>query len=251
MLTSFPSSLQEMYATGIVTDRKNEKREALSSTVSKSEAEVLIQAIRDVNAKTTLEVGVAFGASAIAICSAKANSKNPENLHYGVDPNQKTFYAEAAIVGLEKEGLADRFVLLEGPSHIMLPKLIEQSVSLDFAFIDGWHTFDYTLIDFFLVDKMLKQGGLVGFHDMQSISKQRVLSFILTHRKYKIEKKYRVNANESWFKTLKFFVWRIMAQPRLLLSSYNWRYQFKNSSGLVILRKLDSFEPDYDYYRHF
>lgn len=71
MLNNFPSTLQEMYSTGFVTDRNNERREALSSTVSMYEAEILIKAIRDENAKNTLEVGVAFGASAIAICFAK------------------------------------------------------------------------------------------------------------------------------------------------------------------------------------
>jgi hypothetical protein len=27
-------------------------------------------------------------------------------------------------------------------------------VQVDFAFMDGWHTFDYTLLDFFYTDKL-------------------------------------------------------------------------------------------------
>lgn len=251
MKINLPATLKELYRTGFVTDRKGVKREALSSTVSEYEAYILMQAVADSQAETTLEVGVAFGASAMAICAAKRSPQSGENKHYGVDPNQRTFYESAALVGLEKEGLAGQFELLEGPSHMMLPTLIERNVTLDFAFIDGWHTFDYTLVDFFLVDKMLKPGGLVGFHDMQSMSKQRVLRFVLTHRKYEILKKYRVRGNESFFQTLKFFAWRILHQPALLFSAYNWRYQLRNRSGLVVLRKLESFEPNYDFYKNF
>jgi len=50
------------------------------------------------------------------------------------------------------------------------------------AFIDGWHTFDYTFIDFFFVDQVLKDGGILAFHDMYALSKQKVLNFIKTHR---------------------------------------------------------------------
>jgi len=43
---------------------------------------------------------------------------------------------------------------------------LARGVKIDFAFVDGWHTFDYTLIDFFYIDKILRSGGLVSFHSM-------------------------------------------------------------------------------------
>ncbi len=36
---------------------------------------------------------------------------------------------------------------------------------LDFIFIDGWHTFDYTLIDFFYADKLLRKDGIILIDD--------------------------------------------------------------------------------------
>jgi hypothetical protein len=55
---------------------------------------------------------------------------------------------------------------------------------IDLAYIDGWHTFDYVLLDFFYVDKMLRRGGVVGFNDAGWRSVLRVLRFVTTHRRY-------------------------------------------------------------------
>jgi len=251
MSIQLPVTLEEMYATGFVTDRKNQKRRAIDSTISKAEALVLMQIIADTKAIVTLETGVAFGASALAICYAKKDFQGANKMHYGIDPNQRTEYEEAAIVSLEKEKLQDQFTLLDGPSHLMIPKLIEKGVQLDFAFVDGWHTFDYTLFDFFLIDKMLKPGGIVAFHDMYALSKQKVLRFILTHRKYKIVKERKVRGNESKMSTLKFFLWRLKNKPALLFSWFHWSYQLYNSSGLIVLQKVENFEPDFSFYKSF
>jgi predicted O-methyltransferase YrrM len=207
--------------------------------------------VTETKAAVTLETGVAFGASSLAICEAKRNFEATDKIHYGVDPNQSKEYGYSALVSLEKEKLDSQFRLLEGPSHLMLPRLIEDGVRLDFAFVDGWHTFDYTLIDFFLIDKMLKPGGIVAFHDMHSLSKQKVLRYILTHRKYAVLKSAKVKGNESRVKTLKFFLWRLKNRPRLLFSWFHWNYQLFNSSGLVVLKKVEGFEPDYTFYKPF
>jgi predicted O-methyltransferase YrrM len=251
MKPALPLTLERMYETGFVVDRKNNQRKATESTISKAEALVLMEVVSDIQALVTLETGLAFGASALAICRAKQDIKTGDRMHYGIDPNQIDFYNEAALVSLEKENLKDQFKLLNGPSHLMIPELIRDQVKLDFAFIDGWHTFDYTLIDFFLIDKILRPGGVVAFHDMYGLSKQKVLRFLLGHRKYRIEKKYAVRKNEDFLTTLKFFVWRLFKYPSLLFSWFHWNYQLFNSSGLIVLKKLENFEPDYSFYKSF
>jgi predicted O-methyltransferase YrrM len=247
-MSTLPLGLVNLYKTGTITDKNGSER-VVDSAISEAEAEMLARVVQELNARTTLETGVAFGASALAICFAKG--KAGKKLHYGVDPNQSDFYGGAALALLENENLINEFKLLEGPSHMMLPMLIDEKIKIDFAFIDGWHTFDYTLIDFFLVDKLLRPGGMVAFHDMQGLSKQKVLRFILSHRRYCVEKKYRVKGNESFLRTIKFFVWRLLQKPRLLFSWFHWSYQLKNSSGLIVLRKIEEFEPNFDFFKNF
>jgi hypothetical protein len=41
------------------------------------------------------------------------------------------------------------------PSDEVLPRLCAQHERFDFAFIDGNHRFDYVLVDFFYIDKLL------------------------------------------------------------------------------------------------
>jgi hypothetical protein len=53
------------------------------------------------------------------------------------------------------------------------------------AYIDGDHTFDYTLLDFWYVYKMLEIGGVVGFNDCDYPAVDEVLRFLLLHRKFK------------------------------------------------------------------
>ncbi|MEO5999942.1 MAG: class I SAM-dependent methyltransferase, partial [Chitinophagaceae bacterium] len=160
-----PLTLERIYEDRSATDLDGNILK-LHSEVSNAEAAVLMKMVEASNAKVTLETGLAFGVSALAICHAARALHGSGFIHYGVDPNQLTEYRGSALASLKKEGLNANFKLLEGPSHLMLPKLIEEGVVLDCAFVDGWHTFDYTLIDFFLIDKMLKPGGFVAFNDM-------------------------------------------------------------------------------------
>ena len=48
-------------------------------------------------------------------------------------------------------------------SYIALPKLLEKYKYnyFDFIFIDGFHTFDYTLVDFFFSNLLLKINGII------------------------------------------------------------------------------------------
>ena len=50
--------------------------------------------------------------------------------------------------------------------------------------IDGWHTFDHTLVDFFYVDLLLDIDGLIFFDDTEMPSTSRVISFIRENRAY-------------------------------------------------------------------
>jgi hypothetical protein len=72
------------------------------------------------------------------------------------------------------------------PSHIALPRLEAAGQQIDFAFIDGAHQFDYALTDFFLVDRLLRTGGLIVFDDTWLPSIQRVCRFIIRNRNYSL-----------------------------------------------------------------
>jgi predicted O-methyltransferase YrrM len=229
---------------------ENGNKKIINDSLSSAELMSITRAMQECNAKNTLETGVANGLSTLAICDSIKN-KGLDAMHYGIDPNQESDYGNSALLNLMDADLKNMFSLLEGPSHLMIPKLINKNIEIDFALIDGWHTFDYTLIDFFLIDKILKVGGIIAFHDCHSLAKQKVLRYIESHRKYRYIDNIIIHNNESKFFTFKFFVWRLFQKPKLLFSKYFWRYQFKNSSGLVMIMKTEQFEPNFNFYKSF
>ena len=163
------------------------KERKVTGSISRHQADFMMEIIKARKLCKCVETGVAYGVSTIAICQALSELEKMglECKHWGVDPCQYSEFNGSAVAALRSCGLDHLFELLEGPSHIMLPKLVEQGVRVDMVFVDGWHTFDYTLIDVFLADKLLKPGGILMMHDMQMPSKQKVLGYLYSHRKYR------------------------------------------------------------------
>ena len=59
---------------------------------------------------------------------------------------------------------------------------------VDLAFVDGWHTFDHVIVDFFMVDKILHEGGIVIMDDSDWPAIEKVCSFIKSNRSYEFIK---------------------------------------------------------------
>jgi len=252
---TFNHVLKNIFETRKIKDIKGLERE-VTDMISEVEATVLYKMFIKASTQVSIEIGLAHGISALLFCQAHHEAQRIDTVtniirHYAIDPNQMTDYQSAAIRVLNEAGYAQIYKHLNGPSHLEIPKLIDKGLMVDCAFIDGWHTFDYTLIDFFLIDKILKPGGYVAFHDGYGRAKQKVMNFILTHRKYSIDSDLMNFKDGSFIQVLKFFIWRIYRDPMLLFSWFHWKYQLKRVSGLIILKKEESYEPNYDYFENF
>jgi hypothetical protein len=92
--------------------------------------------------------------------------------HTMVDPMQFEWYHGVGVAQLERSGV-DYFDLIESPSELALPELLRSSPEgFDFVFIDGWHTFDHTVLDLFYASRLLRVGGYVVVDDcnMKSVA---------------------------------------------------------------------------------
>lgn len=160
----------------------------LHSAITEKEAALLSEAVSELKASTTLEVGLAFGVSALAICDALPDA--PGARHIVIDPHQHhpEMWRGAGLHNLERAGFGDRIEFHAEPSHRVLPRLEEKGEAIDFAFIDGFHTFDYVLTDFFYVDRMLRVGGAVAFDDAEWPAIRRVVRFAASNLHYRVWK---------------------------------------------------------------
>jgi len=104
-----------------------------------------------------------------------------------IDPYQHDkLWRGIGIRNLRQAGFGDIVELIEEPSHLALARLESEGLSVDFAFIDGAHTFDFVLVDFFFVDRILKAGGIVVFDDADYPSIRRTLRYIVKNGAYRV-----------------------------------------------------------------
>ncbi len=156
------------------------------SPVTAAEAEMLTSMVADLKAQNTLEVGLAYGFSALSICEGLAAQK--EARHIAIDPfqNARPHWGGIGLHNLKRAGFADRIEFHEGPSFRILPQLEAAGRKLDFAFIDGLHNFDYTLVDFFYIHRLLRVGGVVAFDDADWPAVRDAIRFVVTNLPYRV-----------------------------------------------------------------
>jgi len=182
--------LSEIIETGLTKTALNgDDNVKVYSSISLSEGQFLQKIVRELDPTISLEVGLAYGISALFICDALNHRK--ETQHIVIDPNQHggawgDNWDGIGIANLRRAGYGDIVRLIEAPSYRVLPELERSGQRVDFAFIDGWHTFDFTLVDFFFIDRMLKVGGVVAFDDANWPAIRKVCRFVKMNLAYSV-----------------------------------------------------------------
>jgi predicted O-methyltransferase YrrM len=143
-----------------------------------------------------VEVGLAFGISTLYILEAWKDAGGQKLI--GMDPAQNdNHWRGGGLHNIRQAGYEMLYEFHENTSQRVLPALVSEGQRIDFAFIDGWHTFDHTLIDFFYIDQMLNMGGIVVFDDVGYPSIKRVCDFIVTNRDYDVFDSVRLQISNS------------------------------------------------------
>jgi predicted O-methyltransferase YrrM len=155
---------------------------SLESSIWLESAEALYGVVMRVRARVVL-VGMACGVSSLAILTALRDLGEDGRL-ISIDPHQTTQWRRCGVTAVERAGLGEHHRLIEEASQLALPRLLAEETRAQVAYIDGWHTFDYAFLDFWYADRMLSVGGVVGFNDCGLPAIEKVIRFVLSHRKY-------------------------------------------------------------------
>jgi predicted O-methyltransferase YrrM len=174
--------LRSIISSGSVVTEDGKIR-AAHSGVSREEGEFLQEMIRRARPQVSVEVGCAYGISSLYICEALREVNAIK--HIIIDPYQHSVWEDVGLANLRRAGYADIIDFHEVFSYQYLSRLTEERVTIDFAFIDGAHTFDYVLVDFFLIDKLLRPGGIVILDDLSYPSIRSVCRYVLSNLHYK------------------------------------------------------------------
>jgi predicted O-methyltransferase YrrM len=162
----------------------------LHSNISKEEGNFLQATIKRLQPRVSLEIGCAYGVSSLYICEALREVNATK--HIIIDPSQHFPHGKGPHSGWEGIGLAnlrragywDLIDFHEVPSYQCLSRLTDERMRIDFAFVDGCHTFDYVLVDVFFIDKLLKPGGIIILDDLSYPSIRSVCRYILSNLRY-------------------------------------------------------------------
>ena len=125
--------------------------------------------LRDVlvaeGAGTVVEVGLAYGSSALAIGEALVTVGAADPRHVVIDPFQAQAFAGVGRDVLHEAGLDPITTLVTAPSSLALPGLLQDGLVADAAFVDGSHRFHEVFVDLYFLRKIVRPGGLIVLDD--------------------------------------------------------------------------------------
>jgi predicted O-methyltransferase YrrM len=174
-----------MLTSGFLQDR-HDRDVPLHSHTSLGQAEFLIQQLRSIDASTTLEIGLAYGIS--ALCIADEIKGKPNARHYVIDPFQNsTYWSGLGLLNLERAGLRSIVDFREDLAQMVLPQLIQDGVRIDFAYVDAGKRMDDTLLFSHFLQQLVRVGGLIAFDDLSFPGIRKALRYILQQEHFQLK----------------------------------------------------------------
>lgn len=182
--------MDRIYATGKVEAADGTPIDAFPAALPREHAREVERLVSEMRLTRTLETGMAYGLSTLAICGV--HEARGEGSHVAIDPHQSSDWGGIGVLNLERAGLSDRARVIEARSDEALPRLRDEGLRIDFALLDGLHLFDATLLDFHYADLMLDTGGVVVFHDTWMPAVAQAVAYVGANRAYE-----RIEAGDS------------------------------------------------------
>ena len=125
--------------------------------------------LRDVlvaeRARVVIEIGLAYGSSALAIGEALCLNGSADVSHVVIDPYQAAAYDDVGRDALAAAGLAERTTFIGEASSIALPRLLTGGFGADAAFVDGSHRYHEVFVDLYFLRRLVRPGGLIVLDD--------------------------------------------------------------------------------------
>lgn len=130
-----------------------------------SDGDVLRDLLVAEEAQVVIEIGLAYGSSALAIGEALV-SRGRASRHVIIDAYQHVF-EHAGWKAITAAGLDDVCTLEADRSQLALPRLVAEGFAADAAFVDGSHVFHNVFVDLYFLWELVRPGGLVVLDDCQ------------------------------------------------------------------------------------
>jgi predicted O-methyltransferase YrrM len=141
------------------------ERDFETVTLPERDCDLLRDLLISDGTETVVEIGLAYGSSALAIGEALAAVDPPHPRHIVIDPFQQQAFSNVGWDLLCAARLDSIARLMATPSSIALPQLVAEAVVVDAAFVDGSHRFHEVFVDLYHLRKIVRPGGLIVVDD--------------------------------------------------------------------------------------
>lgn len=152
-------------------------------TVTERDGRILYELVRETQASLAIEIGFEKGTSTLHLLQGIKD--NGAGLVITLDPMQLSFAHGVGLRNVERSGLSSFHQFIPCRSEFALPKLLEAGLRCNFAFVDGNHLFDQTMLEAYYIDKMLQKDSLMAFHDRWMPSIRSVAAWLCSNLPYR------------------------------------------------------------------
>jgi predicted O-methyltransferase YrrM len=159
---------------------------ALPVAVTPEEGGLIQRIVADLRPRLSIEIGCAYGVSSLYVCEALAWLPDASRRHIVLDPFQSTQWRGIGVRNIREAGFGALLDFREERSEFALPALASEGTAIQFALVDGWHTFDQVMVEFYFLNRMLDVGGVLLFDDADRRSVNRVIRHALTYSAYRV-----------------------------------------------------------------
>jgi predicted O-methyltransferase YrrM len=119
--------------------------------------------------RTVIEIGLAYGSSALAIAEALVAQGSHGARHLIIDAYQDRFRG-CGWAAITEAGLAGVCCLVAERSQTALPRLLGDGFTADAGFVDGSHIFHNVFVDLFYLRELVRPGGMLILDDCDYLS---------------------------------------------------------------------------------
>ena len=176
---SFCPVLDDMIRTQRTVGQSGKVFEGLGALSTLNNLRVLRALMLERKPARTLEVGLAYGGSALTIAATHHELQHgPRHQHTVIDPFQASGWDNAALAALDRAGLSGYIDFRSQLSSIALGALATEGASFGLVYVDGSHWFEDVMIDAYFGFRMLDPGGVILFDDCTVDHVAKVLGFV-------------------------------------------------------------------------
>ncbi len=228
---------------------KDKESIQIHSETGKTQCEFLQKLISENKFSKSIEIGFAYGLSALAITEeiVKNNGR-----HVLIDKFENTGWNG---VGLDLEaqaGYSQNIDFYEEFCYVVLPKLLEEGRKFDFAYIDSTKQLDWLVVDFFFLDKLLVKGGIIVFDDVSFPGIRKLLRYITQFPDYRVYDTFPKNQRRPFVsKALSIIKMLPKTDKYLKANLILTDFELGINTNFVAIQKINEDSRKWDWHKDF